>query len=151
MGLDKMVSIADKVVNPTDAEALKTAIYKLRNENLEMSAQLKDCQMKLKKTKDWNRAKKNYKESHTSGGAVVYVSLKTGFSGIFYCPACFSKESNVPLQTVPLNNATKFKLSPRYIDIHKFCPSCEQLYLFNKKPSNYEKITSNRPPGLSRR
>ena len=127
MNIKDAISHANNVVNPADAEALKTMIYELRNKNLELNAQFKECQMQLKIAEGWSETKKDYKESHTSGRAVVYVCLRESVSGIFYCPACFAQKIIVPMSKLTKGIARQINYSMATEREH-FCPSCKQVY-----------------------
>ena len=54
MNIEKAISVANQLANPTDAEALKNTIYQLQKENLDYKAKLEECKSKLKVYQKWS-------------------------------------------------------------------------------------------------
>jgi len=123
MDFPKIVSIADKFLNPTDAEQFRNMVYQLQQENIDLKTKYHECFTKLKEFEDWEVTKKKYKEYKTGRGGIVQALAKESTPDVFYCPVCFSKKSIVPLQKITQDLA---KMKFDYLDsfmAHQFCPS----------------------------
>lgn len=134
MDIPKIVSIADKFLNPADAEQFRNSVYQLQQENIDFKMKFQECYAKLQELENWERTKAGYKEYKTPSDSIVYVKDKESTPDVFYCPVCFNKKSIIPLQAVPLNIAVESKASYKAFTGHKYCPSCEQLYLISGNP-----------------
>lgn len=126
MDIQKLISIADSIANPIDAEALKSAIYQLQKENIDFKVKYQECFTKLQELNDWEKTKAMYKEHKTNYGSVVYVKAEESTSNIYYCPVCFSKKSVIPLQKISKDLANKFHIHD--FQNHQLCPSCNSAY-----------------------
>ena len=107
---------------------LKQVIYDLQQENIDLKMKLQECMSELQVYQEWENTKSLYKEYKAFHGAVVYIKTGETKPTIFYCPACFSKKSVIPLQKLDAGIASKLKVGYRRNKGEHFCPSCEQVY-----------------------
>jgi len=128
MNIKDAISLANNVVNPADADKLKTAIYDLQQENIDLKMKLQECISELQVYQEWDNTKSLYEEYKAFHGAVVYVKIGETKPVIFYCPACFSKKAVIPLQKLDAGIASKLKVGHPSNKGEHFCPSCEQVY-----------------------
>lgn len=131
MNIKDALEILDGIANAPRIDELKAIIYDLQKENLDLHTKLMDTEAKLKIHLDWSQKASLYKEYKTSYGAVVYRKIKEDIPGIFYCPACFDKNSIIPLQPVPAHMHTGFHL-PDHL-LHRYCPSCSKILTIEEK------------------
>lgn len=128
MNIKDAISVANNVVNPADADKLKTTIYDLQQENIDLNMKLQECMSKLQVYQKWENTKSLYKEYKAHHGAVVYIKTDKTKPIIFYCPVCFGKESVIPLQKLDSGISHKLKVHNPNNKGEHYCPSCEQVY-----------------------
>ena len=126
MDIPKLISLANNLTNPADADALKSAIYQLQKENIDFKVKYQECFAKLQELDNWEKTKVRYKEHKTNYGSVVYIKVEKSTPDIYYCPVCFSNKSIVPLQKFSPDIANKFKIHD--FQNHQMCPSCNATF-----------------------